>query len=468
MLFGRTLYGGALYPRQVTAAGSAACSASVSARQKAAYLGGAGIAATATVNGAEAIRNVLPVALPSGVAAGVSARARVDFALAASLSSGASVFGRPRVDFSALAEAVSAALGSAKIIRTIVQRIPSRTNADATPEAQAQVYVYVSPGRVMCYANPFGTHWFVGYGACTARATGAASAAIIRAAHGGGVASGTPGGRARADMHGAGAALSAGAASVDPLLTVGGVRYWDANAEARADALLTGAAYTYSVVLAVGRATVVDGANSHRAAAGTARCFGEARGSMERVQPEYSSVVISSRAQGGARAHVGALAKANTQVTGAATATPKVVAAGRGASGAVAAGTSNVVWLSSRAGESAAIAMAKAARAFRVCIGRGAASSSSAGAGTGRAVSQLSGTSSGLAVLAASGGLHPKVFAAGALAAEAQLTGVNKTNDSVQQLSSRVINVAREGRTIPVNEPPRVIAVQGASRRLAA
>lgn len=468
MLYGRTLFGGALYPRQVTAAGSVACSASVSVSAAAAFRDGSGTFATATVASGTGVRNVLPVALAARASVATPGTARVDFALAAVSSGESNSSGAARVDFSALADAVALAGAAGKIIRTIPQRIPSRANAYALPEAEPQVCVYVAPARVMCYANPFATYWYVGRGDCVAQAGGEVAAAIIRAASCEAVGSAGLAGMSRADTKSAGALRGQALAGVDPLTTVAGIRYWDANAEPVGEALLSGEAYTYSVAPAVGRATVVGGANSRRAASGTARCFGGARGSMERVQPEYASVTVQSRAEGGAHAHLGALAQARTDVTGAAAAGAKADLAARGVSAGAAAGVSNVIWLASPAGQAAASGVTGKANAFRERVATGAAPGGASMTGTGVVAALLAGHTRGLAHPVADGGYHPKIAAAGTTVGGAVVVGTNRTNDADQRLSTRVVAVTGERRSLSITEPPRLIAVAGAARRLAA
>ena len=468
MLFGRSLYGGVLYPRQVTAAGTAACSASASATAAAAFRDGSGTFATATVASGTGVRNVLPVALAARASAATLGTARVDFALAAVSSGESNSSGAARVDFFALADAVALAGAAGKIIRTIPQRVPSRVNTYALPEAEPQVYVYVAPARVMCYANPFATYWYVGRGDCAAQAGGEAAAAIIRAASCQAVGSAGLTGLSRADVKSAAALHGQAFVGVDPLTTVAGIHYWDANAEPVGEALLSGEAYTYSVALAVGRASARDDANSHRAAAGLARCFGEARGSMERVQPQYASVTIQSRAEGGAQAHLGALAQARTDVTGAAAAGAKADLVARGVSAGAAAGVSNVVWLASPAGQAAAAGVTGKANTFRERVAAGAAPGGASTTGAGVSAALLAGHAAGLAHPAADGGYHPKIAAAGTTVGEAVVVGTNRTNDADQRLSTRVVAVAGERRSLSITEPPRLIAVAGAARRLAA
>lgn len=486
MLFGRSLYGGALYPRQVTAAGVVACGASASAKATAAFRDGSGTFATATVASGTGVRNVLPVALAARASAATHGTARVDFALAAVSSGESNSSGAARVDFFALADAVALAGAAGKIIRTIPQRIPSSVDTYALPEAEPQVYVYVAPARVMCYANPFATHWYVGRGDCAAQAGGEAAAAIIRAASCQAVGSAGLTGLSRADVKSAGALHGQALAGVDPLTTVAGIRYWDANAEPVGEALLSGEAYTYSVALAVGRASARDDANSHRAAAGLARCFGEARGSMERVQPQYASVTTQSRAEGGAQAHLGALAQARTDVTGAAAAGAKADLAARGVSAGAAAGVSNVVWLTANGtvkGQSGATASV-----HRGIYAGGTCPQAAGAAAAGRKQAAASVASNGLAAASGNGIFHPKVLCGGSATAVANLAalyrlaqraagvatagalpvGTNRVNDAGQRLSSRVIGVGAERRFISITEPPRLIAVAGAARRLAA
>ena len=489
MLFGRTLFGGALYPRQVTAGGTAVCGATSAAKATAALRDGSGAFATATVAAGTGVRNVLPVPVAVLPVATVTGKALAQLRGYASPSCTAAVQGRARCDFEAKAESLAVAVGAAAIIRTIVQRIPSRLSGLATLEGEAQVYVYVSPARVMCYANPFGTHWFVGRGAAAAQASAQCAAAIIRAAAGGCSAAVAPVIGARFDGTSSGAVGASADAIVDPLLTAAGVRYWDALGLSVGRATLAAAAYTYSVALAVGRAHIQGVANSHRAARSHARGFGEARGSMERVQPEYASVTIRSSATGGGLAHLAALAKAATSVQGAVSATPKKDAAARGRVDVVATGGSGAVWLAAPAGTATGLAASGQAKPLRRTFSHGSTSGAALWAATARTHARPTAQAVGVTTLTAAPQLRDKTLASGSVGPQAEVHALdtrmaqraagaaqgvalpeatNRTNNAAQQLSSRVIQVGGEARTVPVTESRRAISVQGAPRLLAA
>ena len=486
MLLGRSLYGGALYPRQVTAAGAVACGATTSAKAIAAFRDGSGTFATATVATGAGVRNVLPVpAVGQGVAA-VSAKAFAQFFLAVAPVGAAAVQGLARADFFALGDLPATVTCTGRIIRTIRVLIPSNAKCQAEIEPEAAIYALADPEAALCYSNPFGTYWYVGTGSTEPTASLAATAQKVRAASGVALCAASIFATAQADTHGLGAAEPVAALTSDPLLTVAGVRYWDAHGESVAQAEGSADEYIYAVALSVGFCNPNGRAQAQRAARGAAACNARATGFIEIVLPEYGQVFIDTAALGAANAHFAALGKSRVTAIGASAARAASEAKAAGESRASAGVASNVVWLTANGtvnGQSGATASA-----HRGIYAGGTCPQAAGAAAAGRKQAAASVASNGLAAASGSGIFHPKVLCEGSATAVANLAalyrlaqraagvatagalpvGTNRVNDAGQRLSSRAIGVGAERRFISITEPPRLIAVAGAARRLAA
>lgn len=487
MLFGRSLYGGALYPRQVTAAGVVACGASASAKATAAFRDGSGTFATATVASGTGVRNVLPVPVVGQGVAAVSATALAHFFSAVAPVGAAAVQGLARADFFALGDLPAAADGTGRITRTVRVLIPSNAKCKAEIEPDAAIYALVDPEAALCYSNPFGTYWYVGAGEGVANATLSDAPQKVRAA--GGVASCVASvlATAQADTNGYGSTEAAAALTSDPVLTIAGVRYLDAHGESVGRAEGYADEYIYAVALSVGFCHPNARAQAQRAARGVAGCTAKATGFMEIVLPEYGQVFIDTAALGAANAHFAALGKSRVSAVGASAAQASSEAKAGGESRANTDATSNVVWLTANGaanGQSGATASV-----HRGIYADGTCPQAASAAAAGRKEAAASVTSNGLAVANGNGIFHPKVLCEGEAEAQATLAAeyrmaeraagvatalallppaANRVNGAGQRLSARVIAVGAERRSISITEPPRLITVAGAARRLAA
>jgi hypothetical protein len=467
MLFGRSLFGGALYPRQVTAAGAVACSATTSAKATAAFRDASSSFATATVATGTGVRNVLPVAVvPQGVATVPAAAAKVDFSAAVTSVGAASVAGRGIADYLLGGEGLGEALPSGKVVRTTKALIPSNAKCFAEIEPDAAIYALADPEAVWCYANPFGTYWYVGYGAadCIATLVGASEQILVGAGQCSTetLASGT----ARCDSNSGGALEAVASADSDPLTTIQGVRNWSVRGECLAEGDAQASEYVFTVALSVGLAYPMAAAQVRRAAGGGAYTVAQASGRLEIVLPEYSYVLIESQAGGEATAHLAAFATARVGAEGASAAAASTEAHAAGVAAATAAPANNVVWLTG-SGASHGECSAAAVVDRRVQV-QGECAQAAAATAVGRKQAAALGSSTGLAAAAAAGALQPKIPVAGVAVAMATVTGFNRINDASQRLSARVVNVSGASRTLTLSEPPRLVVVGGVSRRLAA
>lgn len=486
MLFGRSLYGGALYPRQVTAAGAAACGATTSAKATAAFRDGSGTFATATVASGTGVRNVLPVPVVGQGVAAISAKALAQFFLSVTPVATATVQGLPRADFFGLGDAFGTTEPLGSIIRTTRVRIPSAARCNAEVEPDAVVYALADPESALCYANPFGTYWYVGAGTAAAETTATASPQKAQAAEGTSLCAAAVSAAALSDTQSVGAVDVIAVLGSDPLLTSGGVRYWDAAGHSIAHAEGQADEYVYAVALSVGFCNPSARAQAHRAARGTSLVTAKAAGYMEIVLPEYGQVHIDTAAFGAANAHFAALGKSRVSAVGASAAQASGEAKASGESRAAASATSNVVWLTANG---AAVGQSGAAAVVhRGIYASGACPQAASAAAAGRKEAAASVTSNGLAAANGNGIFHPKVLcdgeaeakallaaayrmaerAAGVATASALPVATNRVNDAGQRLSARVIAVGAERRSISITEPPRLITAAGAARRLAA
>lgn len=467
LLYGRTIYGGPFNPRQVTAEGSVVCAASASARANVAYRAASGSFATATVARGSALRTVLPGAVAiTGRATVQNAKPKVDFRLAGVAQAVANVTGRAHAEFFLAGDLSAAALPSGRIIRTTRVRIPSQALGSASIEVEAALYALANPGRALCYANPFGTYWYVGCGEVSATAGASAQGERIRAAAGQAVGQADAAGQACVEFSGAAVVHAEATPDPDSMELRGGVRYWTGRARPVATSEATADAYVFSVALAVGRATVAGSCNARRAGAAAVRPTAQATGRAETVLPEYGTVRIDTAAAGEAVAQLAAFAKAQVAAAGASQATGRLAASAKGRAECKAEAQATVVWIT--AAGSAQAGAGATGRCERTSLGGGAAQVVSISAARARKEAAARVQVGGLAQLAGNGGLHPKVLASAAVVATATLVGSNNVNSALQRLSVRRVRVPAQARKVRVAGEKRQIVVAGQKRRVAA
>lgn len=490
MLLGRSLYGGALYPRQVTAGGEVGCAAKIAANAAAIYRDGNKVFASSSPATAAAIRNVLPAPVAAPCAATVGARGKANFAAFAHPSGDVMAFGRARVLFAPSTVGLARADATGAIIRTIRMGAVSRTAGGAAVEGEAVNYLLAVGEAAHCPARVFGTTWFVGNVQTAVAAIAQASAQRVQAAAGGAVAKASVQVAGRCALYAEGVAASGVVPAVDPLHTAKGVHYWEARGDSAAAAALSGWGYVFTVALAVGFCAVTGRANTHRAAFATAIGLAALQARSEIVIPEQGRVRIESDAAAAGFAHFAAFGRAQINAVGA------TMARAETQLNAQAHAVTTVVPLSG------AVSLAVCPRATQVFAiaasaehlpatrdAAGAAASTPHIVAAARTRMFLAGTTGGAVDIAVDGAYHPKIPTSGGATAtglavgtlrmgirvagnanaEAYPAATNKVNDAGQRLSVRVATVEAENRTLktPV-EPSRHIAVEGAARRLAA
>lgn len=467
MLYGRTLFGAALYPRQVTAGGIASASASVSAQQLVhreatgvACFGNAAIEPTG-------VRNVLPVpGTSTGVCSVASAKAVAEFRPPVATHGAAAVAGTATCDFFGTADSSTLARPTAWVQRTARTLPASKAVARATIEPDAAVYVLADPEPIRAKATVFGTHWFVGRGEATPNALPAADGQIQIPASGTAPASGSPVAAAAIDCLVAGVCRAQVEIDSDPLIESGGIEYWSARGVAIGAVSPSADPYVFTVALAVGRGKPSGEANAHRAAKGKAVAHARGAGDMQRVVPESAQVVVGAKASAAASASRSTVGTVVVDAVGAFQARATVHAFTKAHASGAATGRlfQTEVRIVGSVGATASVAV-DACR-LRPASGAVAVLSSSAARGRYRAVG--AGTSVCPASGVADGIFHPKILVSGLAEAVALANGTNRVNESTQPLSSRVVTVGSDSRQILVNPSPRLVAVGGYSRQMAA
>lgn len=467
MLYGRTLFGGALNPRQVTAAGSAVCVAGAQAQANAALRTGAGAFATASVATGVALRTVLPATThPVGVAVAQAAQALVDFSFGGAAAAGGVGQGRAQAEFSLAGGALSALSATGRITRTIRYPVATRFRCFAGVEAGAVVYVLADLDQADCRATPFGTYWEVGYGQAPGVATPAAGAQQTLQAAGHVAGGALAAAAAQVDSFAAGESRVSADADPDSLHTASGVRYWSARAVCPAIASFEATPYVYSVALAVGRAWLVAGAQARRAARVSAVPRAVGSGHCELVLPEQGTAVIHSDAQGAVVATLSAKARTQVGAAGAAEAGARVVYGAGGEARASGVAESNVVWLTT-SGTARPFAGGQG-RCHRASLCAGQATVIAFSTPGARKSAAGRGQSVGLSAPTGQGIFHPKIDAQGSAQAVAQVTGSNTTNEAAQRLSTRVVRVGAGDRLQIVPRSLRLVQSAGQVRRVAA
>lgn len=466
MLFGRTLYGGALYPRQVTAGGSIAASASASAQPLVTRPTGAVVSASAQLAGG-AVRNVLPGLFPGLAASACLVQARGEFRPGALVSASVTLTGVWRGNFAGFGEAFGIASDQSVPRRTARIIPPVRATATAQPEADGAVYVLADVEPVEARAHPFGTHWYVGRGESLAAVVPTADAQALRAVSGVSPCQGVLAGTAAAYLFGGAYAEVSCDLDSDPLVTSQGVRYWSGRGVATAVPHLGAVPYIYTVALAVGRALPMSSPNAHKAARGTAlaRMGGSAEG--QRVIPQDATVVVGAQATGTVAASRITSGRVAVSAAGGGTALPAAWRPSRGATTGRALPQAAWIQISVLVRPSLVAASGLAAlRSDRRGASTVAAFCAIRVAGRKRAAAF--GDTDPHAWLVAEAIFHPKQLVSGAAYAVAELSGFNRINDAQQLLTRRAVTVGRATRSLTINAASRTVMVSGTARRLAA
>lgn len=471
MLFGRSLYGGALYPRQVTAGGSVAATCSVQVSEVANRKLAGGTAGLAVAAQAEAIRNVIPTSPVVSCVAGVSGSGKADFSGFADAQTTAAVAGLPRCDFLSGGEVAAGMDGAVSVERWVRVLIPSKSVGTALGEAEGAAYVYAGAVAVSAKAFPFGTHWFIGRGVTDATATPAADVSRTLSVHGESITAALPAGDAQTELFGRGDSASASALlDSDPVIESDGIMYRFGRGEAIPAASPSADSYVYSVMLGVGFAYPVGNGQSQRAASGQAVATASGVADTERVVPFEGAVTVGAIATGEVRAKIHVLGRAQTYTTAdVASAHVFYLASSRAVVESEATAESLRVALETRPGAGGGSAVAAPAAASTNAMASGTSAECATG-GAAKAVVRYAifGSGSGLALPAATSALHPKIPASGEATGEAFAEGTNAVGNPDQPLSARAVSVPSGGRTIVVQSSTRTVGVGGTNRRLAA
>lgn len=487
MLFGRTLYGGALLPRQYTAEGAVTCTANVAASPHPASRPAKGTAAGVAAVQATATRRKIPGAATTATATVLPLGARSDRRPGALAAGTATAAALPRAAFSGFIGALATAAASCSIERRTPVRYNAPLVATASGIADGDLYALAWPSPAQASARPFGTHWFVGQIDCAITSLAAADAQRVKAAQGEAVCFATGQAVVRGDLYGR-ATPTGGVAGLDldPLQIAGGVRYWDARGVAQGVFAGSAAPYVYSVALSVGRATLAVAPNlrfmarAHAVAAAAPRCDAQI------VVPQLAQLTVESDAVASVSARIAAFGVAQVGATGAGTATPLLEAAGAGNTAGAANARANVVDLAVRvATQAGAGATGKLAREARTLGAVGVMAQVA-----GRATSILLGSTGAVGLVQATGAgdFHPKLPVSGQVEGvatpdaqyrlafrvsgvaigEASPWAVNLVNDARQPLASRRVDVGAEPRLVTVVATSRTLEIQTAARRMAA
>ena len=487
MLFGRTLYGGALLPRQYIAEGAVTCTASVTASPHPASRPAKGTAAGIAAVQATATRRKIPGAATAATATVLPLGARSDRRPGALAAGTATAAALPRAAFNGFVGASATTAAS----RSIERRTPVRYNAPlvaaASGVADGDLYTLAWPSPAQASARVFGTHWFVGQIDCAIAALVTADAQRVKTAQGEAVCSATGQAAVRGDLYGLATPIGGVAGlDLDPLQTVEGVRYWDARGVVQGVFTGSAAPYIYSVALSVGRAALAVVPNLRRMAQTHVVAAAALRCDAQIVVPELGQLTVESDAVASVSARIAAFGVAQVEATGAGAATPLLEAAGAGDTAGAANAGVNVVELAVRGAiQAGAGATGKPVREARA-LGAVGVTAQAAGRGT----SILSGATSAVGLVQATGAgdFHPKLPVSGQVEGvatpdaqyrmafrmsgmaigEASPWAVNLVNDARQPLASRRVDVGAEPRLVTVVATSRTLEIQTAARRMAA
>lgn len=470
MLFGRTLFGGALLPRQVTAEGSTVASAQAQVAESSLRRGAAGVNGTASVAQATAVRIRIPVAVATGGTALVSGAGQGAFAPGVSLSATAAVAGQSVAEYRPPASAIGTAVCQAAGFKRTRPRLPSVSLATAQMEGDGLVYVYADADAARARALPFATYWYVSLGEVVAAASLSGEGEITQKGFGAAAPTATASGEALAEFVGGGQECGPVAElDADPLQYIGGIEHHFGRGVALASVAMSAEPCIYTVKLAVGRATLQSAPSVRRAVSASALGHATAAGDAERVIPFEGAVFIASSAQ--------ATARANSRVRGAAVIQSAAITT---AVNARFSASAHLQVNSTAQAQSLRLAIdvtpapaggsaeAKPAKGARIAGATGTAQGSSAAQG--RAVSRLAafGQTGGVSSPVGELSLVEKIPASGEATAAADLSGTNTVGVADQTLSTRVVAVAAGSRRLALEPSQRLIAVGGTARQLAA
>ena len=487
MLFGRTLYGGALLPRQYIAEGAVTCTASVTASPHPASRPAKGTAAGIAAVQATATRRKIPGAATAATATVLPLGARSDRRPGALAAGTATAAALPRAAFNGFVGASATTAASCSIERKTPVRYNAPLVAAASGVADGDLYALAWPSPAQASARVFGTHWFVGQIDCAIAALVTADAQRVKTAQGEAVCSTTGQAVVRGDLYGLATPIGGVAGlDLDPLQTVEGVRYWDARGVAQGVFTGSAAPYVYSVALSVGRATLAVVPNLRRMAQTHAVAAAVPRCDAQIVVPRLAQLTVESDAVASVSARIAAFGVAQVEATGAGAATPLLEAAGAGDTAGAANAGVNVVELAVRGAiQAGAGATGKPVREPRASGAVGVTTQVA-----GRATSILSGSTGAVGLVQATGAgdFHPKLPVSGQVEGvatpdaqyrmafrmsgmaigEASPWAVNLVNDARQPLASRRVDVGAEPRLVTVVATSRTLEIQTAARRMAA
>lgn len=508
MLFGRSLFGGPLYPRQVTAGGTAMCAAQAGATASAGYRVAGGLTGAAAVATAPAVKVLIPAGSTVGQAQVLPAPAVAEFRPGALTWGLSSATGGTRADYSGAGDAVAEAIATALIRRRVSVRFNAALHARAELVADGDLYALAFGEPAVCHALPFGTYWKVGSGNHTVVAAPVADAQLIVPAAGHAAVAATTGGAARVDGVAAGsAALGVAEGDSDPMQLIQGIEHWFARGEALAVATAAADPYVYSVALAVARALPQAASNTRRKAEGTATGRASATAYVELIAPQIAQLTVESSASGDAAIRLSASGRAKVGAQGAAQASANLAAA---ASVAVQGHALVALGRMELAVSLEAAAVTAQGNAFvtRNVFGGGAAGCVAVPSARGQLWLTAGGISEGFALPSGGAALHPKQDvsgvatasaspagahrmahpAAGSAGAQASVVGAHRmahraavdvqavavasaaniVNDARQPLTSRLVIVSAELRSFEVPAAARTIEISGDARRMAA
>lgn len=236
MLFGRSLFGGALVAGLVTLAGAAVCTASASGDATVLYKGRGVAQATAHVAVADALRSVIGEGHVALCEAQLSAAPVASFFAAGDAQASALAEGIALAQFFGVGVAQGDAYVQARVYRRVRMRYQPPAHATATGQGEIVSHVLAYAKPAVARANLVGTTYHVGRGvaAASAKLQGDAQKAIGARQYALAEASATA-----TIVHTVGCAGDGEATAVaegHPAITTGGIRYFDLAGVARAKA----------------------------------------------------------------------------------------------------------------------------------------------------------------------------------------------------------------------------------------
>lgn len=414
MLFGRSLFAGALVAGLVSASGAAFCSASISGAAQASFLGETTGAATATAS-ADALRSVTAVAVVADTVAKAFGASLVQFHPAGVASAAATCAAAPFGSFFGASDAYVTADARATAFRRFRFWALSPAKCVATGEAESYSYVYAYGLTALGKATAFGTTYHVGIGLSGAEATGVGAATrtvgvkqtAIATAHAIAAAINTGGGLA--DGHGRAELWG------DAAVRRNGKRWFECYGDAEAiSSILPATTVVFQPQMAIAESGLAGTAVQYRGAksTGVATAMGFGVGVVGQTAVQGANAGNEAVATGRARRSI--FVQASARSAAVVLARPKWRASAKGRAAAIALLTSDV-WLLVRARPGAANA-----------IGRGAP--------------------------------ERVVIAVGAAQAFAQATGYNQINDLILAPSTRTLSLSLVEREFVAEPETRLLA----------